>query len=78
MPFGLNNAPAEFQALVNDVLREMVNLFIFVYLNDILVFSRSAQEHVLHVRQVLQHLLENQLFVKKLSLHHPLPRLHHR
>ncbi|XP_071225245.1 uncharacterized protein [Salvelinus alpinus] len=42
----------------------MLNRFVFVYLDDILIFSRSAQEHVLHVQQVPQHLLENQLFVK--------------
>eukprot|EP00063_Salmo_salar_P062498 XP_014037333.1 PREDICTED: protein-cysteine N-palmitoyltransferase HHAT-like protein [Salmo salar] len=54
----------EYLALVNDVLRDMLNLFVFVYIDDILVFSRSLQEHVLHIRQVLQHLLENQLFVK--------------
>jgi hypothetical protein len=53
-----------FQALVNDVLRDMLNRFVFDYLDDILIYSRSAQEHVLHVRQVSQCLLENQLFVK--------------
>ncbi len=64
MPFGLSNAPAVFQALVNDVLRDMVDQFIYVYLDDILIFSRSLQEHVQHVRVVLQRLLENGLFVK--------------
>lgn len=64
MPFGLTNAPAVFQALVNDVLRDMLDRFVFVYLDDILIFSRSKQEHVKHVRQVLRRLLENQLFVK--------------
>ena len=64
MPFGLTNAPAVFQALVNDVLRDLLNVCVFVYLDDILIFSRSRQEHVVHVRQVLQRLLENQLFVK--------------
>ena len=47
MPFGLTNVPAVFQALVNDVLGYMLNRFF--YLSDILVFSRSAKEHVLHV-----------------------------
>lgn len=53
-----------FQALVNDVFRDMLNRFVFVYLDDILFFSQSSQEHVLHVTQVLQCLLENQLSVK--------------
>ncbi|KAI3370277.1 hypothetical protein L3Q82_025062 [Scortum barcoo] len=50
--------------MINDVLRDMLNHFIFVYLDDILIFSRSLPEHTQHVRQVLQRLLENQLFVK--------------
>ncbi len=64
MPFGLSNSPAVFQALVNDMLRDMVDQFIYVYLDDILIFSTSLQEHVQHVRRVLQRLLENGLFVK--------------
>lgn len=60
MPFGLTNAPAVFQCLINDVLRDMLNRFVFVNL-DILIFSHSPQEHV---RLVLQRLLENRLFVK--------------
>ncbi len=44
LPFGLVNAPAVFQALVNDVLRDMLNIFVFVYLDDILIFSNSLQE----------------------------------
>ncbi|KAI2654015.1 Transposon Tf2-9 polyprotein [Labeo rohita] len=71
MPFGLSNSPGVFQALVNDVLRDMVDRFIYVYLDDILIFSSSLQEHVQHVRRVLQRLLENGLFVKaeKLDFH---------
>ncbi|KAL0161345.1 hypothetical protein M9458_045070, partial [Cirrhinus mrigala] len=64
MPFGLTNAPAVFQALINDVLRDMLNKFVFVYLDDILIFSRSLEEHEGHVSRVLQKLLDNQLFVK--------------
>lgn len=64
MPFGLTNAPAVFQTLVNDVLRDFLNRFVFVYLDDILIFSQSPEEHTHHVRQVLQRLLENKLFVK--------------
>uniref|UniRef100_A0A674PJ94 Uncharacterized protein n=1 Tax=Takifugu rubripes TaxID=31033 RepID=A0A674PJ94_TAKRU len=64
MPFGLTNAPAVFQALINDILRDMLNKTVFVYLDDILIFSCSKEEHVHHVQAVLQRLLENSLFVK--------------
>ena len=64
MPFRLTNAPAVFQDLVNYELQDMLNLFVFVYLDNILVFSQSDQVHVLHVRQVLQCLLENQIVIK--------------
>ena len=64
MPFGLTNAPAVFQNLVNDVLRDFLNRSVFVYIDDILIFSRNKEEHVHHVRQVLQRLLENKLYVK--------------
>ncbi|XP_061653427.1 uncharacterized protein LOC133488913 [Phyllopteryx taeniolatus] len=45
MPFGLTNAPAVFQALVNDVLRDMIRKFVFMYLDEILVFSRYVADH---------------------------------
>ena len=73
MPFGLTNAPAVFQALVNDVLRDMLNRFVFVYLDDILIFSRTLSEHTRHVQLVLRRLLENSLYVKaeKCEFHVP-------
>ncbi|KAK3548349.1 hypothetical protein QTP70_010580 [Hemibagrus guttatus] len=64
MPFGLTNAPAVFQALINDILRDMLDQFVFVYLDDILIFSSSLQEHVKHVSKVLRRLLDNHLYVK--------------
>ena len=64
IPFGLTNAPAVFQALVNDVLRDCLNRFVFLYLDDILIYSPDKDSHIHHVRQVLQRLLRNQLFVK--------------
>lgn len=45
MPFGLTNAPAVFQAMVNDVFRDLLNKYAFVYLDDILIFSETFQEH---------------------------------
>lgn len=64
MPFGLTNAPAVFQALINYVLRDFLNRFVFVYLDDILIYSQSPEEHQNHVRLVLQRLLENKLYIK--------------
>ena len=54
MPFGLANSPAVFQALVNNFLCDMLNRFIFVYIDDILVFSCSPEEHVLCVQCLLE------------------------
>lgn len=45
-------------------MRDSINLFVFVYLDDILIFSKSHADHVKHVHLLLQHLLENCLFVK--------------
>ena len=47
MPFGLTNAPAVFQGQVNDVLRDMLNVYVFVYLDDILIFSKNKQDAAL-------------------------------
>ena len=57
MPFGLTNTAAVFQGLFNDVLWDMINQFVFVYLDDILIFSTSPEEHTTHIRKVLQCLL---------------------
>lgn len=46
IPFGLTNAHAVFQALVNDALRDMITQSLFVYLDDILIFSETKEEHV--------------------------------
>ncbi len=55
MPFDLSNSPAVFQALAN---------LVFVYLEDILIFSQNERDHVQHIRRVLQRLLDNRLFAK--------------
>ena len=64
MPFGLTNAPATFQNLMNDVLRPFLDKFVIVYLDDILIFSETPEEHTDHVRQVLQKLRDTELFAK--------------
>lgn len=58
MPFGLTNGPASFQHYVNDALREHLDIFCTAYLDDILIYSNSLEEHKRHVKQVLQRLRE--------------------
>jgi hypothetical protein len=65
MSFGLTNAPATFQALMNEVLYDFIRNFILVFFDDILIFSSSWSEHLQHVRAVLQRLREHQLAVKR-------------
>ena len=62
MPFGLTNAPATFQSLMNDIFRDMLDVCVVVYLDDILVYSKNDEDHEKHVRQVLQRLREHQLY----------------
>ncbi|MBW0498886.1 hypothetical protein O181_038601 [Austropuccinia psidii MF-1] len=64
MPFGLTNAPASFHNLVNNNSSDFLDIFVVVYLNDIMVFSSSQEEHVKHVVSVLQRLRDNDLFAK--------------
>ena len=58
MPFGLTNGPATFQRLMNDIFMDMLDDFVTVFLDDILIFSESTAEHELHVKRVLQRLQE--------------------
>lgn len=64
MPYGLANTPSLFQAFVNDVFRDMYNRFVIVYVDDILIYSRSYFEHVNQVQQALSRQLDYRLYVK--------------
>ena len=64
MPFGLCNAPSTFQHLVNDIFSNLVEVYLVVYLDDILVYSSNLPEHISHVREVLRRLRENNLYAK--------------
>ncbi|CEL52812.1 hypothetical protein RSOLAG1IB_11157 [Rhizoctonia solani AG-1 IB] len=64
MPFGLSGAPGAFQAMMNKVFQDLLDVSVIIYLDDILIFSRNLEEHKAHVKEVLQRLMNMQLFCK--------------
>ena len=64
IPFGLTNAPASFMCLMNSVMNKYSEKFVLVFIDDILIYSKSEAEHKEHLRIVLQTLKENQLYAK--------------
>ena len=64
MPFGLTNAPATFMHLMQQTFRKYLDDFVIVFLDDVLVYSRSKEEHDKHLRIVLETLRENKLYAK--------------
>ena len=63
MPFGLTNAPANFQRTMDMAFSDMID-YTDIYVDDIVVYYESLEDHLVHLRQVLQRLREHQLFVK--------------
>ena len=64
MPFGVTNAPAVFMDLMNRVFRDFLDQFVIVFIDDILIYSRTEEQHAEHLRLVLETLKQHQLFAK--------------
>ncbi|GJQ98121.1 putative nucleotidyltransferase, ribonuclease H [Tanacetum coccineum] len=64
MPFSLTNAPTTFCTLINKLFHSFLDKFMVVYLDDIVVYSHTLEEHVFHLKQVFQVLRDNEIYVK--------------
>ena len=69
MPMGLSEAPGTFVGLMHYVLRPYIGVFVVVYFDDILVFSKTMKEHLHHVRAVLQTLRKERLYANLKKMH---------
>jgi len=64
MHYGLTNAPASFQRFMNEVFKDLTDVCVVIYLDDILIYSDNPDEHLKHVRKVLRRLCANNLYAK--------------
>ena len=76
MPFGLTNAPATFMSLMHQVFSHLLDNCVVIFLDDILIYSRTLEDHLLHLKQVLDTLRQNQLFGKLSKCSFCLPETH--
>jgi hypothetical protein len=65
MPFGLTNALSTFQSLMNEIFKESLRRYVLVFFDDILIYSKTWAEHLIHLQKVLEILRDNQLFVRR-------------
>ncbi|KAH9251665.1 hypothetical protein BASA81_010432 [Batrachochytrium salamandrivorans] len=82
MPFGLANAPAQFQRMMNSLFRDVIGKHVLVYLDDIVIYSDNMSDHIVQVQNVLRVLQDNGLYCKAekvpfLQVGDQIPRLHY-
>ncbi|CAJ2661631.1 unnamed protein product [Trifolium pratense] len=65
MPFGLTNAPASFQALMNHLFKPFLRKFVIIFFDDLLIYSKSLQEHTEHLNSIFQLIRHNNLFLNQ-------------
>lgn len=65
MPFGLTNAPATFQCLMNAIFKQCMKKFVLIFMDDILVYSQTLEQHVVHLQEVFLILPKHQLYAKR-------------
>jgi hypothetical protein len=77
MPFGLRNAPAAFQHFMNDIFRDILDVYVVIYLDDILIFSATRELHIEHLKEVLQRLKNNNLYCNLEKCEFLVPEVHY-
>jgi hypothetical protein len=77
MPFGLTNAPITFMRMMDDILQPFTNTFVVVYLDDILIYSKTWVEHLQHIQQVLYTLRQHKLYANLEKFFFDMDRVHY-
>ena len=64
MPFGLTNAPMAFRQFINNIFPDLLDVYVMIYLDDILIYSNNMSKHHWHVKEVLKYLYKASLYIK--------------